>query len=143
MSTQLDRREGAMDAVEDYISYCGAHQWQQLRTVFDHSGFTRTGYADLFTDVDKYVDFLEEIVPTLGADYQLQIEPIVYAPGEKVAFAELIEHLELEGVMTDLPETIIFDVNDEGLIRRMSLYLKQPGGLAPDGGQDPTGATGG
>jgi hypothetical protein len=51
--------------------------------------------------------------------------------------------LELEGVMTDIPETIIFDVNDEGLIRRMSLYLKQPGGLAPDGGQDATGATGG
>jgi hypothetical protein len=83
----------------------------------------------------------EETVPTLGADYELQIERIVYAPGETVAFAQLIEHLEVKGVMTDIPETIIFDLNDEGLIRRMSLYLKQPGGPAPDGGKDATGAT--
>jgi len=131
-----------MGAVEDYISYYSAHQWQQLRTVFDPSDFRRTGpYLDVFTDVDKYVDFLEEVVPTMGADYELQIERIVYAPGEKVAFGQLIEHLELDGVMTDIPETIIFDLNDDGLIRRMSLYLKQPGGLAPVGGEDAMGAT--
>jgi hypothetical protein len=63
-----------MGAVEEYFSYYGAREWQQLRTVFDHSDFKRTGYA------------------------------------------------ELKGVMTDVPETIIFDLNDERLIRRMSLY---------------------
>ncbi len=77
----------------------------------------------------------------MGADYALQIERIVHAPGEKVAFGQFIEHLELKGVMTDIPETIIFDLNDDGLIRRMSLYLKQPGGLAPVGGKDAMGAT--
>jgi hypothetical protein len=45
--------------------------------------------------------------------------------------------------MTDVPETIIFDLNDEGLIRRMSLYLKQPGGPAPADGKDAGGATDG
>jgi hypothetical protein len=78
----------------------------------------------------------QEIAPTFGADYELQIERIVYAPVEKVAFGQFIEHLELKGVMTDVPETIIFDLNDEGLIRRMSLYAKQPGGPAPAGGKD-------
>lgn len=112
-----------------------------MRTVFDHSDFKRSGYNDFFTDADKYVDFLEEIVPTMGAGYELQTERIVYAPGEKVAFAEFIERLELKGVMTDIPETIIFDMNDEGLIRRMSLYIKHPGGPAPAGGKDATGAT--
>jgi hypothetical protein len=130
-----------MGAVEDYVSYYGAHDWQQLRTVFDHSDFKRTGYNDFFTDVDEYVDFLEATVPTLGADYALQVERIVYAPGAKVAFAQLIEHLELKGAMTGVPETMIFDFNDEGLIRRMSLYLKQPGGPAPDDGKDAAGAT--
>ena len=62
----------------------------------------------------------------------------MYAPGEKVAFGQFIEHLELEGVMTDIPQTIIFDLNDEGLIRRMSLYLKQPAGPAPVGGKGAT-----
>jgi hypothetical protein len=72
------------------------------------------------------------IVPTLGADYELRTERIVYAPGEKVAFGEFVEHLEVNGVMTDIPETMIFDFNDEGLIRRMSLYIKHPGGPAPE-----------
>lgn len=40
--------------------------------------------------------------------------------------------------MTDVPETIIFDLNDEGLIRRMSLYAKQAGAPAPAGGKDAT-----
>jgi hypothetical protein len=131
-----------MGAVEDYISYYGAHKWQELRTVFDAKDFKRIGpYLDVFTDVDEYVDFLEGVVPTMGSDYELRIERIVYTPGEKVAFGQLIEHLELDGVMTDIPETIIFDLNEDGLIRRMSLYLKQPGGLAPVGGQDAMGAT--
>jgi hypothetical protein len=125
-----------MGAVEDYVAYYGAHEWDRLRTVFDHADFVRTGpYLDLFTDVDAYVTFLEEVVPTMGADYELQIERVVYTPGEKVAFAQLIEHLELNGAMVDIPETIVFDLNDDGLIRRMSLYLKQPGGLAPVGGE--------
>jgi len=131
-----------MGAVEDYVTYYGSHQWEKLKGVFDVADFKRTGpYLDVFTDVDEYVDFLEGGVPTMGADYELQIERIVYTPGEKVAFGQFIEHLELDGVMTDIPETIVFDLNDDGLIRRMSLYLKQPGGLAPVGGQDAMGVT--
>jgi hypothetical protein len=49
-----------------------------------------------------------------------------------VAFGEFVEHLEVNGVMTDIPQTMIFDFNDEGLIRRMSLYIKHPGGPAPE-----------
>ncbi len=138
---QQDKGAG-MGAVEDYVTYYGSHQWEKLRGVFDAADFKRTGpYLDVFTDVHEYVDFLQGVVPTMGADYELRIERIVYAPGEKVAFGQFIEHLELDGVMTDIPETIVFDLNDAGLIRRMSLYLKQPGGLAPVGGTDAMGAT--
>jgi hypothetical protein len=129
-----------MGTVEDYVAYYGAHEWERLKTCFDPTDFERTGpYLDLFTDVDAYVTFLEEVVPTMGADYELRIERVVYAPEEKVAFAQLIEHLELNGAMVDIPETIVFDLNDAGQIRRMSLYLKQPGGLAPVGGTDAMG----
>ena len=130
-----------MGAVEDYIEYYGTHQWEQLRGVFDAGDFTRVGpYLDLFTDVGAYVDFLEQVVPTMGAEYELQVERIIYAADGNVVVAQLIEHLELDGEMTDIPETIVFDLNAEGLIRRMSLYLKQPGALAPVGGKDAMGA---
>jgi hypothetical protein len=129
-----------MGAVEDYVTYYGSHQWAKLKTCFDASDFTRIGpYLDVFTDVDAYVDFLEGVVPTMGADYELRVERIVYTPDHKAAFAQLIEHLELDGAMTDIPETIIFDLNEAGRIRRMSLYLKQPGGLAPVGGTNAMG----
>ena len=129
-----------MGAVEDYIAYYGTHQWEQLKGVFDVGDFKRVGpYLDVFTDVTAYVDFLEQVVPTMGAEYELRVERIIYAAGGNVVVAQLIEHLELDGEMTDIPETIVFDLNDEGLIRRMSLYLKQPGALAPVGGTDAMG----
>jgi hypothetical protein len=129
-----------MGSVEDYVEFYGSHQWDKLRGVFDTGDFKRTGpYMDVFTDVNAYVDFLEGVVPTMGAEYELQVERIVYAPDHKVAFGQFIEHLEVDGTMKDIPETIVFDLNDEGRIRRMSLYLKQPEGLAPVGGEDAMG----
>jgi hypothetical protein len=55
------------------------------------------------------------------------------------AIAELVEHLEVKEVMTDLPEAIVFRLDDEGLIKGMHLYLQQPGGEAPVGGRDAMG----
>ena len=62
---------------------------------------------------------------------------IAYA-GDTV-IAELIEQIEVDGVMKDLPEAIIFRLDDEGLIKGMHLYLQQPGGEAPVGGRDAMG----
>jgi hypothetical protein len=41
--------------------------------------------------------------------------------------------------MMDIPEVIVFGLDDQDRIRQMRLYLEQPGGLAPVGGKDAMG----
>ena len=124
-----------MGIVEDYRDHYLAKDWDSLLTCLDPDDFERIGpYLDVFSDPKEYVAFLARIVPVMGKDYDLLVERIVYAPAEKTAYAQLVEHLEVDGVMTDIPEILVFGFNDEGLIRRIRLYITQPGGLAPVGG---------
>jgi hypothetical protein len=56
-----------------------------------------------------------------------------------VACAELVERLEVDGRPVDLPEVIVFDLGADGRITKMRLFLQQPGGTAPVGGEDAMG----
>jgi hypothetical protein len=133
-----------MGVIEDFVTYYAARDWDGLATCFSDDGFERIGpYLDVISSKGEYLAFLQRVVPTMGGDYALVAERVVYAPGEKVGFAQLIEHLEVDGALTDIPEVIVFDLNDEGRIRRMRLYLEQPGGLAPVGGKDAMGTPSG
>jgi hypothetical protein len=127
-----------MPAVEDFVALYAARDWDRLAECFSPSGFERIGpYGDVIDSSQGYIDFLRRVVPTFKPGYELQPVHIAYA-GDTV-IAELIEHIEVDGVMKDLPEAIIFRLDDEGLIKGMHLYLQQPGGEAPVGGRDAMG----
>lgn len=127
-----------MAAVEDFVAYYAKRDWDKLATVFSPEGFQRVGpYGDTHSSAQDYLDFLRRVVPSLKEGYELNPVHVAYA-GD-TAIAELIEHLEIDGVMTDLPEAIIFRLDAKGLICGMHLYLQQPGGEAPVGGRDAMG----
>jgi SnoaL-like domain len=127
-----------MGVVEDFVTFYAARDWDRLATCFSAKGFRRVGpYGDVIASSQGYLDFLRRVVPTLKEGYALKPEHIAYA-GD-TAIAELVEHLEIDGVMTDLPEAIVFRLDDEGLIAGMHLYLQQPGGVPPVGGRDAMG----
>jgi hypothetical protein len=131
-----------MGVVEDFVRYYGERDWDRLAACFNDDDFERIGpYVDVISDKGEYLAFLQRVVPTMGDDYALIAERVVYVPEEKLAFAQLIEHLRVDGAMTDIPEAIIFDLDDRNRITRMRLYLEQPGGLAPVGGKDAMGTT--
>jgi hypothetical protein len=131
-----------MGVVEDFVQYYAKRDWERLATCFNDDDFERVGpYADVISSKGEYVAFLRRVVPTMGDDYALIADRVVYMPEHKVAFAQLVEHLRVDGIMTDIPEAIIFDLDANDRIRRMRLYLQQPGGLAPVGGKDAMGTT--
>jgi len=128
--------------VEDFVSSYNARDWTRLAGCFSVDDFERIGpYVDVISDSAEYVAFLERVVPTLGDDYALTIDRVVYVPGEQVAYAQLIEHYVHDGEVRDTPEIIVFGTDDAGRIRRMRLYLQRPGGQAPVGGKDAMGRT--
>ena len=127
-----------MAVVEDFVTLYAARDWDRLAACFSPSGFERIGpYGDVIASSQEYIDFLRRVVPTLQEGYELKPAHIAYA-GDTV-IAELIEHLEIHGVITDLPEAIVFRLDEAGLIKGMHLYLQQPGGEAPVGGRDAMG----
>ncbi len=127
-----------MPVVEDFVAFYAARDWDGLATCFSKEGFERIGpYGDHIDSSREYLDFLRRVVPTLKGGYELKLEHIAYA-GD-TAIAELVEHLEIKGVMRDIPEAIVFRLDGDGLIAGMHLYLQQPGGEASVGGRDAMG----
>ena len=131
-----------MGVVEDFVSSYNARDWTRLASCFSVDDFERIGpYVDVISDSAEYVAFLERVVPTLGDDYALTIDRVVYVPEEQLAYAQLIEHYVHDGEVRDTPEIIVFGTDDSGCIRRMRLYLQRPGGQAPVGGRESMGKT--
>ncbi len=125
-----------MGVVEDFLTHYNGRDWERLAGCFSADDFERIGpFVDVISDSREYVAFLRRVVPTLGDDYHLGIERVVYVPGEQTAFAQLIEHYEVDGRVRDTPEVIIFGLDDEERIRRMRLYVQRPGAEAPAGGK--------
>ena len=131
-----------MGVVEDFVSSYNARDWTRLAGCFSVDDFERIGpYVDVISDSAEYVAFLERVVPTLGDDYALTTDRVVYVPEEQLAYAQLIEHYVHDGEVRDTPEIIVFGTDDSGCIRRMRLYLQRPGGQAPVGGRESMGKT--
>ena len=131
-----------MGVVEDFVSSYNARDWTRLAGCFSVDDFERIGpYVDVISDSAEYVAFLERVVPTLGDEYALTIDRVVYVPEEQLAYAQLTEHYVHNGEVRDTPEIIVFGIDGSGRIRRMRLYVQRPGGQAPVGGRESMGKT--
>ena len=130
------------DSVKSFVERYRAHDFDGVGDCLSDEGFERSGpYLDVIGSKTEYVAFLKRVVPTLGPRYELAPVRIAHAEDGTSAFAELIERVEIDGVLTDIPEVIVFDLASDGRIARMNLFLKQPGGIAPAGGRDAMGTT--
>lgn len=131
-----------MGVVEDWVNAYNRRDFKGVAECLSKDDFERVGpYMDVISDSAEYVAFLERVVPTLGDDYRLDIERVVYVPDARVAYAELIEHYRHDGEVRDTPEIIVFGLGDDRLVHRMRLYLQRPGGQAPVGGPTAMGTT--
>ena len=96
-----------------------AHDWEAMAGCVADD-VDRTGpFCDVYRGKQEYVAFISDLLPTLG-DYAMKVDRVVYAG--KVAVAELTESVE----GTDTPEALVFDIDDAGLIARISIYIQRP-----------------
>jgi len=116
--------------VKRYLTCMAAHDWDGLAATIADEGLTRDGpFCDRIEGKQQYVDFLQNLIPTLK-NYQLKVQRIS-AVSDRASFVELSETFEIDGVGTEYPECILFECNDDGLIRHVSVFIKQPGGAGP------------
>ena len=122
--------QNEIDVIERYLASMVAHDWDGLAATIADEGLTRDGpFCDRVEGKQHYVAFLRNLIPTLK-DYELKVRRVSQA-SERVSFVELSETFEVDGVLTEYPECVLFERNDDGLISHVSVFIKQPGAEGP------------
>ncbi len=125
-----DVTEVGTGMVERYLACMAAHDWDGLAATIADVGLTRDGpFCDVVEGKERYVAFLSGIIPVLKG-YRVDVRRISHA-SDRLSFAELSETFEVDGVLTEYPECILFEQNDDGLISHVSVFVKKPGEDAP------------
>jgi len=126
---------GPVAAVERFLQRYDGRDFDGLSACFSATDFHRTGpYGDTIDSAAAYVAFLRDVVPTLGASYRL-VTTRVFAGEGGAAVAELVEEYEVDGELRRTPEVIVFDLDADGRITRMRLYVQRVHDLPPAGGR--------
>lgn len=121
-------------AVERFLTCMAAHDWDGLAATIADEGLTRDGsFCDVIEGKEPYIAFLRDIVPSLKG-YRLKVQRVSHV-SDRVSYVEPSETFEVDGVPTEVPECILFERNDNGLISHVSVFVKKPrGGCAGRGG---------
>jgi SnoaL-like domain len=121
--------------VERYLACMAARDWGGLAATIADDGLVRDGpFCDVVEGKQPYVDFLRGIITALRG-YELVVGRVTHA-SDRLSFVELSETFEVDGTPTTYPECLVFERDAAGLIRHVSVFIKQPGGDAPvEGGR--------
>ena len=112
------------EILERYFQAIRGHDWEGLDRCLAED-IVRTGpYLDVVRGRQAYVSFLSRVIPRLE-NYRLEISRI-HETSDGGAFVELHEILDVDGRSTQFPEAIFFAFDECGLIREVSVYIKQP-----------------
>jgi SnoaL-like domain len=98
-----------------------AHDWDAVgRCVADD--IVRVGpYGDTYRGRADYVAYISGLLPSLPG-YSMEVNRIVHAGS--TAWAELTETVDINGAPLRTPEVLAFDLDDDGRIGHLSIYIK-------------------
>jgi hypothetical protein len=111
-------------AVERYLACLAVHDWDGLAATIADDDLIREGpYCDVVEGKQPYLKFLRGVFASLDG-YRLRVQRISRA-SERVCYVELSEAFDIDGVPTEYPECLVFEQNPDGLINRVSVFIKQ------------------
>jgi limonene-1,2-epoxide hydrolase len=111
-------------AVERYLASLAVHDWDTLAATIADDDLIREGpYCDVVEGKQPYLKFLRGVFASLKG-YRLNVQRISHA-SDRVCYVELTETFDIDGVPTEYPECLVFEQNPEGLINRVSVFIKQ------------------
>ena len=110
--------------VERYLACLAVHDWDGLAATIADDDLIRDGpYRDVVEGKQLYLKFLRGVFTSLEG-YRLSVQRISHT-SDRVCYVELSETFHIDGVPTDYPECLVFELNPDGLINRVSVFIKQ------------------
>jgi SnoaL-like domain len=116
----------ASDTVERYLACLAVNDWDGLSATIADDDLVRDGpYCDVVEGKLPYLKFLRGVFASLEG-YRLGVRRISRA-SDQLCYVELSETFDIDGVPTEYPECLVFEQNSDGLINRVSVFIKQLG----------------
>jgi limonene-1,2-epoxide hydrolase len=112
--------------VERYLACLAVNDWDGLAATIADDDLIRDGpYCDVVKGKQPYLTFLQGVFASLKG-YRLDVKRISHA-SDRVCYVELSETFDIDGLPTEYPECLVFEQNPDGLINRVSVFIKQLG----------------
>jgi limonene-1,2-epoxide hydrolase len=111
-------------AVERYLACLAVNDWDGLAATIADEDLIRDGpYCDVVEGKQRYLKFLRNVFASLEG-YRLNVRRVSHV-SDRVSYVELSETFDIDGVPTEYPECLVFEQNDDGLINRVNIFIKQ------------------
>jgi len=110
--------------VEHYLDRLVAHDWEAMAACLAEDVVRVGPFGDTYTPRDPYVAYLAELMPALPG-YSMRIVRVVGAG--RTVVVELVEIVEIGGTSIETPEALVFDLDDEGRIAHIAIYIQRLG----------------
>ena len=117
-----------MHIVERYLDAMVRHEWDAMAACLADDVVRVGPFGDTYTPKGPYVAFLADLMPRLPG-YAMRIDRLLEAGS--VAVVELSETVEIDGKPVVTPESLVADLDDDGLIRHIAIYVQRVGEPAP------------
>jgi ketosteroid isomerase-like protein len=112
--------------VERYLDAIASHDWDVVDDCIADD-IVRVGpYGDRYTGRGEYLAFIAELMPTLVC-YAMKLHRVTYA-SDALAYVELSETVELDCKPMRTPEVLVFELDGDGRITRVEVYIQTPAG---------------
>ncbi len=116
-----------MPVVDEYLERLVAHDWEGVGSCLAE-GVVRVGpFGDTYSGRGAYLDFLSGLMPALE-DYSMRVDRVSARDG--CVLVELTETMNIDGSPLSTPEALVFDLDEEGLIAHISIYIQRLGSPA-------------
>lgn len=109
-----------------YLEAVASHDWGTAASCLAEDVERHGPFGDTYRGRDPYMAYLRQVMPSLSG-YCMHIERVVSDAEGRVALAQLNETVDMEGKPTVTSESLVFDLDDAGLIRSIRIYIQQPG----------------
>jgi ketosteroid isomerase-like protein len=113
-----------MSVVRRYLDGVAGQDWDTVSECLAPDVRRVGPFGDVYAGRDEYLTFLRGVMPTL-AGYGMDVERVLHLADETAAVAELSETVELDGRPVRTPESLVFDLDAEGRISGISIYIQQ------------------
>ena len=113
--------------MERYLACLAVNDWDGLAATIADEDLIREGpYCDVVEGKQRYLKFLRGVFASLKG-YRLDVQRISARLGSGVLCRAERDLLDIDGTPTEYPECLVIEQNPDGLINRVSVFIKQLG----------------